>query len=332
MPDPLTSEGVKVIFPGYTHEGSVARQDFSRTELDDNDLIHLDLPQGSIKMKQWAFDGIRLVFSDWVFKSPTPFEWQGSLDAVTMLYCLRGSLSIEDGSGGTVTFGAHQHNSHYAESFAGLMKVNTPRLTTFMLQFDKDAFLRIAGSASDSLKYFAGQIANGQSCHFSKDHLPIDINTQHVINTIRDCRFSPPLKKIFFLSKAFELLVLQADAHDRSLQNTNTHLRSDYDRDRIIFAKDYMMQHIDTPPTIPELAKISGINEFKLKKGYKEIFGSTIFGHLAEARLELARHALHDTTRSVSEIASELGYSSVQHFCTAFKKRFGTSPNTVRPK
>lgn len=102
------------------------------------------------------------------------------------------------------------------------------------------------------------------------------------------------------------------------------------DRDRIIFARDYMMQHSDMPPTIPELAKIAGINEFKLKRGYKEIFGTTIFGHLAETRLEQSRYILQEGKKAISEIAFELGFSSVQHFSTAFKKKFGIPPGQAK--
>jgi len=127
-----------------------------------------------------------------------------------------------------------------------------------------------------------------------------------------------------------ELLVLQADAQARSVSQKSSFVKSDYDRDRIIFARDYMLQHMDMPPTIPELAKIAGINEFKLKKGYKEIFGTTIFGHLAEARLQMAKEALQEGKKSISAIAFDLGYSSVQHFSVSFRKRFGITPRQVK--
>ena len=127
-----------------------------------------------------------------------------------------------------------------------------------------------------------------------------------------------------------ELLVLQADSHSRAASLKTSFVKSDYDRDRIIFARDYMLQHMDVPPTIPELARIAGINEFKLKKGYKEIFGTTIFGHLAEVRLQMAKDALQEGKKSISAIAFDLGYSSVQHFSVSFRKRFNMSPRQVK--
>jgi AraC-like DNA-binding protein len=90
------------------------------------------------------------------------------------------------------------------------------------------------------------------------------------------------------------------------------------------------MQHIESPPSLSQLAKIAGINEYKLKRGFKEMFNNTVFGYLAEARLELAKNDLVQSNKKVIEIASALGYCSLQHFSHAFKKKFGISPNQVR--
>lgn len=91
-----------------------------------------------------------------------------------------------------------------------------------------------------------------------------------------------------------------------------------------------MTQHIDAPPSLSELAHLSGLNEYKLKQGFKEMFSTTVFGYLAEKRLELARDYLSDPNRSVTEIADSLGYASIQHFSYAFKKKFGHSPKALR--
>ena len=74
------------------------------------------------------------------------------------------------------------------------------------------------------------------------------------------------------------------------------------------------------PPGLTELARAAGINEYKLKKGFKETFGNTVFGYLAETRLELAKNDLLEEEKSISEIAFELGYSSV-HFLAIMRKR-----------
>lgn len=87
---------------------------------------------------------------------------------------------------------------------------------------------------------------------------------------------------------------------------------------------------LHNPPTIIALSKLIGINEYKLKKGFKELFGTTIFGYIHQNRMTLAKSLLLDTTKSVKEVAYQIGYSSPQHFSNAFKKEFGVTPNSIR--
>jgi len=157
----------------------------------------------------------------------------------------------------------------------------------------------------------------------------MDINMLNGINAIVDCKYQPELKKMFLLSKSIELLVLQAEAYNKAKDGGPKFLKTEYDKERIIYAREYLIKHLDMPPGLSELARAAGINEYKLKKGFKETFGNTVFGYLAETRLELAKNDLLDKKKSVSEIAFELGYSSVQHFSNAFKKKFGVSPGRL---
>ncbi|MCZ7140539.1 AraC family transcriptional regulator, partial [Salmonella enterica subsp. enterica] len=69
-------------------------------------------------------------------------------------------------------------------------------------------------------------------------------------------------------------------------------LKSSYEKDCIREARTYLNQHIDQTPTLSELAKIAGINEFKLKNGFKELFDTTVFGYLSDIRLLEAKEQL----------------------------------------
>lgn len=313
------------------HENTLSAKDFSSIKEFDGEWMEMDLPMGKMRMKQWIFDGVRMGYSDCLLKKPASFNWEGDMDVITMYYSLKGSVSIgSDDPAQNIILGNNEQNIFYGKEAGGFMKVDEMRMKSFIVQFNTEAFLKIALDGTDSLKYFAEQVASNKTCSFSEKALAIDLNVQNAINAIVNCKFNDSLKRVFFLSKAMELLVLQADAHARSTSQKTSFVKSDYDRDRIIFARDYMLQHMDMPPTIPELAKIAGINEFKLKKGYKEIFGTTIFGHLAEARLQMAKEALQEGKKSISAIAFDLGYSSVQHFSVSFRKRYGITPRQVK--
>jgi AraC family transcriptional regulator, transcriptional activator of the genes for pyochelin and ferripyochelin receptors len=126
------------------------------------------------------------------------------------------------------------------------------------------------------------------------------------------------------------LLVLQAEISNLALMPAYHYLKSAHDKECIIYAQQYLMKHVESPPSLSQLSKIVGINEYKLKRGFKEMFNNTVFGYLAEARLELAKNDLLETDKKVNEIASDLGYCSVPHFSHAFKKKFGFSPGMLR--
>lgn len=105
---------------------------------------------------------------------------------------------------------------------------------------------------------------------------------------------------------------------------------NDYDRGRLLFARRYLLEHAAVPPSIEELSRIAGINSFKLKNGFKELFGETVYGYLNKYRLEKAKHLIILGDKNMTQIAFELGFSSPQHFSAAFKKAWGCSPKKIK--
>ena len=103
-------------------------------------------------------------------------------------------------------------------------------------------------------------------------------------------------------------------------------LENEADREKIIKAREILLQHIGEPITIKALSRKVAINECYLKKGFKEIFGTTIFDFYQGQRMEHAKYLLYDKGLSVTEVSLALGYSSISHFSTAFKKHTGIKP------
>ncbi|GEM_PF-118501 len=95
-------------------------------------------------------------------------------------------------------------------------------------------------------------------------------------------------------------------------------------------AKKLLLSSLQNPPSIKELAYKSAINEFKLKKGFKTFFGTTIYGMLHEHRLEQAKTLLQHNDMSVQEAAQMVGYKSFSHFSKIFKDRYGMLPVHAR--
>jgi len=95
-------------------------------------------------------------------------------------------------------------------------------------------------------------------------------------------------------------------------------------------ARELLLQDITNPPSLKELANQAGTNEFKLKKGFKQLFGQTVYGMLHEVRLLEARRLIVQDGLGVQEAAQWVGYKSASHFSCIFKRRFGVLPNKLR--
>jgi AraC family transcriptional regulator len=103
-------------------------------------------------------------------------------------------------------------------------------------------------------------------------------------------------------------------------------LANEADRDKITKAREVLIQHIGEPITIKDLSRKVAMNECYLKKGFKEMFGTTIFDFYQGQRMEHAKYLLYEKGLSVTEVSLLLGYSSISHFSTAFKKHTGLKP------
>ncbi|MEO6831078.1 MAG: AraC family transcriptional regulator [Chitinophagaceae bacterium] len=98
------------------------------------------------------------------------------------------------------------------------------------------------------------------------------------------------------------------------------------EREKIHQARAYLDEHFDEKLSIKELARKVAMNECYLKKGFKTITGHTIHDYIAARRIGKARHLLQVEHKSVTEVSVALGYSSISHFSTAFKKATGLKP------
>ncbi|SMC40371.1 helix-turn-helix domain-containing protein [Pedobacter africanus] len=295
------------------------------------DTFKIDIPFGQLRAKQWLFDGIRILYSETDLDKPAELDWKGDTEQITMHFNLQGRTSIkQDGMGNSFELNGNQHNLFYGTKAEGKMKFDELHMKSFMIQFEKDSFLAISKDGNESLKQFADKIVSGTPVAFSNANLNIDLPLQTCIYSILNCDYLGGLKRLFLLSKTIELLVLQAESFHNFQKSKSEYVKHDYDKERIVFARDYLVKNMESPPTLVELAKIAGINEYKLKRGFKEMFNQTAFSYLSDLRLELAKKDLLEGKKQATEIAFKLGYCSLQHFSNAFKKKYSISPSQVK--
>jgi AraC-like DNA-binding protein len=150
---------------------------------------------------------------------------------------------------------------------------------------------------------------------------------QTVLHQILHCPFQGITKKLYLESKVWELMALLIeDEQERHQDKRSTFTIKPDDVDRIHHAKEILTQQIDNPPLLLDLARQVGLNDCTLKRGFREVFGTTAFGYLHDHRLEQARQLLLETRFNVSQIAAQVGFGSCSYLSKVFRKKYGVSP------
>ena len=91
-------------------------------------------------------------------------------------------------------------------------------------------------------------------------------------------------------------------------------------------AKDVIITRMSEPPTLQELSDEIGLPLKKLKEGFKQIYGDSVFSFLFDYKMEVARKLLESGAHNVNEVGLRVGYSTASHFIAAFKKKYGITP------
>lgn len=157
------------------------------------------------------------------------------------------------------------------------------------------------------------------------DERDIPSNLLVELNQLFTIQLSTNANRLFYQGKVLELLALYFSERKPDTENCPFLNNEDMVR-KIKNAKEHLLKNDDNPPTIKELAKIAGLNEYQLKAGFKEIYGNTVFGYLLDHKMDHARVLLDSQKFQVAQVAYQIGYTNPSHFIAAFKKKFGVTP------
>ena len=136
------------------------------------------------------------------------------------------------------------------------------------------------------------------------------------------------LNSTFATAKLYEILFLQLQQfHQNSESLSNSMIKSEDGFSRIRDAENILITRLQDPPTIPELAKMAGVNQQTLKKGFKQLYGDTINSYLNTKRLEQAEVLIKNGGLVLQDIASEVGYNHPSYFSRRFKQKYGVTPS-----
>ena len=174
----------------------------------------------------------------------------------------------------------------------------------------------------------AEQLAQGRPLaqHAPAPGLPARL--RYLLDTLWDSPAPLGLKRLHYEAVGLELAAQQAAQWLAPNPAAALPLGAP-ERDKLHYARALLLGQLAEPPTLSALARQCQLNEFSLKRGFRQLFGTSVGGFVQTQRLEAARHWLLGGGRTVTEIAYQLGYAHPQHFHRAFKKHFGLTPKQL---
>lgn len=196
----------------------------------------------------------------------------------------------------------------------------------------KDYFHQLAGS-NTTLQNFINKIDQNKAASLFPEGLPITPQMMSILLEIKKCNLEGFYRDYFIKSKILNLLFLIFEFTKSTQNETVTKSRlsiNTYEVHQLMEVKKFIEDNLKSFYTIEQLSIKFGINEFKLKNGFKELFGDGVFHYASKLRMKEALYLLKNSDFSIKEIAYHLGYASPSSFSVAFKNELGMGPSYYR--
>lgn len=157
---------------------------------------------------------------------------------------------------------------------------------------------------------------------------PISLQGISAAQQILACNIDGNLKRLFLQGQAMTLLASEL-AHLLNGCHPDPEKFNLRDKGIAQAAKDVLVREFRSPPSVNELAKRVGTNQFKLKQLFRHYFDNTPYGVLLEIRMKQAYQLLESTRCQVSHAADFVGYGHASNFSSAFISYFGFPPKHI---
>ncbi|WP_026809392.1 helix-turn-helix transcriptional regulator [Arenibacter latericius] len=165
---------------------------------------------------------------------------------------------------------------------------------------------------------------NKDKKYYSQD--PVSPAIAVVLSQVMNYNLHRSIKELYIKGKVYELISLYFNkTGDTDMEQCPFLVDEDNVR-RIRKAKEIIISRMAEPPTLVELSEEIGLSLKRLKDGFKQIYGDTVFSFLFDYKMEYARKMLETGKYNVNEVGLKVGYSTASHFISAFKKKYGTTP------
>ncbi len=289
---------------------------------------------GSLISKNWLLPGIAITSIRGVLRKDLHVRHYDEREssAVNCLYVMEGTVSSSfAGLGKELTLTKGCQNFIYKPEVMDdhFLSAEGDQLSLLHVAVNRSRFVEILCSDEKWCDELKAKISSKQPVSGGDCPLTISSAMYRTLDDIMNCPITGSLGTIYLEAKVLELTVYQLHQyHSFNVKFEKPISRSD--REIFFEIKTYLRSSYEKDHSLRSLSRQFGINEFKLKKGFKELFGTTVFGYIHTLKMQHARTMMEESGSTVSQAASRIGYKNPNHFSVAFKKQFGLSPSSLR--
>lgn len=252
------------------------------------------------------------------------FEREIDSSYIQIHFCLKGNSKFLFNNG-NYSFDVLDNRSILLYNPQRVLPINLeiqPKTTLISLLISIEKFHSLFSKESGYIPFLSDENSNKKYYDDTKIKTSVSLVLKQIINS----NSNSAIRDLYIKGKAYELLSL----HFQKEENTNGEycpfLVDEQNVLKIRKAKEIIISRMAEPPSLQELANEIGLNIKKLKEGFKQIYGDTVFSFLFDYKMEHARRLLESNQFNVNEVGVKIGYSTSSHFIAAFKKKFGTTP------
>jgi len=251
---------------------------------------------------------------------------------VSLFFVEKGVIQCNPSNASSWQISALQHNlvyNSYNTDETFFKQQNDLRLT--IVSFAPEYFIELSEGGGKITDKIASGMSKGESFSLgSAPNLRLNLQMIQLLNGLEPTGYNTAVERLLTEAKVLELLALQiGQLHKEDNLISNKKLNP-LDIKKLHDVRDIILSDLSADFTLTSLSREVGLNLYKLKLGFKFLFGQPVFQFLKVARLQYAAQQISKDTKPIAQIAYEAGFATPSHFSDAFKKLYGVSPIKFR--
>lgn len=280
-------------------------------------------------------DGLKIIINEYKPKKNINISFDIQNAPVEIAFCLNGRMSVEFETNSienpkdkdTLEVSKGSAAFFYLPNTNGKLNINAnEKLTIVSLHCSPKFISQFFDNNTMSLASGKINITNNM---IERSFVELTNSTSimtNLVTQIYNCNFKGASKKMFLEAKGIELITLLLEHLKSQFIDEDSFVLSNEELNKIKTIEIILNNNLVEVPTLLELANIAGMTHTKLNKGFRKVFGNTVFNHLRELRIKKAKELLEEGKFNITEIAYETGWSSPSHLTKEFINKFGITP------